>query len=216
MRYAALDVCLLPMMWEMLEERLQETNRLDWFKEDCAKQLVKADKEDDYAIFWKRIRGIGRLDGQSLAILQSLTTWREREARERNRPRGFVVTDNALLNISRNKFTSIADLSNIDDLHARTIERHGRRLVECVDQTLSAGTKLDTIEELSPAQRRVLAEMRAVVKSEAEYLELEPTLFASKRDLEALIHNGLDDWPIKLQGWRKNEFGDKLVKRLGQ
>ncbi|MFT5139730.1 MAG: ribonuclease D [Lysobacterales bacterium] len=216
LKYAALDVCLLPLMWEILKSRLEEKNRLSWFEEDCQKQLDKARFSGDQDIFWQRIRGIGRLDGESLAILQSLSQWREKEARERNRPRGFVVPDPILLSISRSKMTSIESLKTIDDFHSQAIERHGEKLIERVKNTLSSGHQLPMIEEPTPAERKMLTDMRAVIKKKADEMGVESTVLASKKDLESLIQNGENEWPLKLQGWRQNEFGSDLLSILGR
>ena len=214
LRYAALDVCLLPLMWRILQEKLQQKNRLGWLAEDCGKQVIKARQSNDNSIFWQRIRGIGRLDGESLAILQALAEWREVEARKRNRPRGFVITDNALLAISRNKMTSIEGLQGIDDLHPRAIERHGAHLINHVKNTVSSGRKLEAVQDLTTVERRKLKEMRDSVKSKADELGVEPAVLASRRDLESLIQNGENEWPAKLQGWRQKEFGATLVQIL--
>ncbi len=214
LRYAALDVCLLPLMWRILQEKLQKKNRLGWLEEDCGKQVIKARQSNDNSIFWQRIRGIGRLDGESLAILQALAEWREVEARRRNLPRGFVMTDNALLAISRNKMTSMDELEGIDDLHPRAVQRHGAQLIKHVNNTVSSGRNLETVQDLTAVERRKLKKMRDSVKSKADQLGVEPAVLASKRDLESLIQNGENEWPAKLLGWRQKVFGETLVQIL--
>ena len=216
LKYAALDVCLLPLMWQILQAKLKEKNRLGWLQEDCAKQLEKAREVDDYFIYWQRIRGIGRLDGKSLAILQALTVWREGEARQRNLPRGFVIPDNALLAISRDKMTSLLEMGEIDNLHPRAIERHGSKMSELVTNTLDSALQLETIKILTPAQRRILGDLRSAVQKKSDELDVEPTVLASKKDLEILIQTNAVEWPPRLKGWRQKEFGEDLLRILGK
>ncbi|MFC1702721.1 ribonuclease D, partial [Pseudomonadota bacterium] len=84
LRYAALDVCLLPMMHRQLLAALKDLNRESWLAEDCARLLTKAQTPADPELSWKRINGNNRLDGSSLEILKSLATWRDLEAQKRN------------------------------------------------------------------------------------------------------------------------------------
>ena len=70
LHYAALDVCLLPMMHRQLRKRLEDMGRLGWLVEDCERLLTKAQTPADPEQSWKRINGHARLDGTSLAILQ--------------------------------------------------------------------------------------------------------------------------------------------------
>ena len=102
-RYAALDVCLLPSMQRILMERLDKLGRAGWLAEDCARLLDRARTPAEPELSWKRLNGNGRLDGVSLAILQELATWRDTEAEKRNLARGFVIKDNDLMTIASKK-----------------------------------------------------------------------------------------------------------------
>jgi ribonuclease D len=214
LRYAALDVCLLPMMWQLLRERLEEKNRFNWLLEDCGKQLEKSRQPVDASMAWQRIRGHGRLDGGELAVLQALAEWREQEARERNRPRGFVIPDIVLLNISRNRIISVTELENIDELHPRAIHRHGDKIIRIVRHVIESGLALETVRPMTTSERKRLAKMRALVLSKATSLGMEPVVLASKRDLEALVLNGHRGWPERLCGWRRREIGSELEREL--
>jgi ribonuclease D len=214
LRYAALDVCLLPEMWRILQSRLDTAGRLEWLHQDTGKQLAKARRPLNHNDSWLRIRGHGRLDGEGLAILQALAAWREKEAHVRNRPRGFIVPDPVLLRISRAKADSISGLGEIDELHPRALQRHGEAILTRIRQVLDSGRKMDVIKPMTNAQRQQLASMRKLVESRAANLQLEPTLLASKRDLEALILNGREAWPERLLGWRKSVLGSDFERLL--
>ena len=70
LHYAALDVCLLPLMQRELLQRLEAIDRLHWLEEDCDRLLRKSRMPTVPAQSWMRIGGNNRLDGVSLAILQ--------------------------------------------------------------------------------------------------------------------------------------------------
>lgn len=216
LRYAGLDVCLLPLMWTLLKERLQEAGRLDWLQEDCARLLDEARTTARPEDAWQRIRGTGRLDGASLAILQSLSAWREAEARQRNRPRGFIVTDAVLIRIASERMRNLRDLEDLEGLHPRARQRYGKAITARVAEVLDQGVKLPELPRLDPAQRRELKRLRAEVARVAGELGVEPVLLASRRELEELVHgDGQPPWPGRLPGWRA-ELLEPVLSRAGQ
>ena len=212
LRYAALDVCLLPEMWRMLGKQLSDTGRLAWLEEDCAMQLERArgTVPDDQA--WLRIRGVNRLDGVGLAIIQQLAAWREREARQRNLPRGFVLPDAVLLRISQDRIAGESQLDGLEGLHPRARQKHGGQVTQLVRQALSSGDTLTEIKPLGPAERKKLNLLRDAVQKRATALGIDPALLASRRELEGLLR--MSDWPDKFAGWRKQVIGEELERIL--
>jgi ribonuclease D len=215
LHYAALDVCLLPMMWEILHSRLEQKNRLEWLSEDCQRQLQRARSEAPTSELWRRVRGAGRLDATSSAILQALVEWREGEARRRNLPRGFVITDPVLLTIADRKIQRPEDLERLNDLHRKTLQRHGARLCRLVEETRDSGHTLTPLASLTTAQQKLLKRMQALVQQAAKDLGVEPSLLAPKRDLEELILSaGGAAIPERLGGWRHDVLGRQLLQLM--
>ncbi len=210
LHYAALDVCLLPMMWSLLEEKLAKLDRLEWFREDCNRQLERARNPVPTDQLWQRIRGAGRLDGLSLTVLQALAGWREQQAIEKNRPRGFIVPDPILLAIADRKLRTAPDLERLEGLHPRAAKRYADSICTLVNQVLDSGNSLKPLENLSNVQRKLLNRMRDRVHAKAAELQLDPAVLAPKRELEELIFNP-DRVPERLQGWRMDEITCDLV-----
>jgi ribonuclease D len=216
LHYAALDVCLLPIMYRELHTRLQDLGREDWLREDCARMLNKALTPADPEQSWKRINGNGRLDGRSLAILQSLARWRDEEAERRNLARGFVIKDNALMTIANKQPESLDALAELDVCHPRALEIHGPALLGAIDEVLQNGLTAKAQKILSPNQRGLLAEMRQVVLGKAQELSIEPALLASKKELELLILSPSDEpVPERFLGWRENIITRELLSLKG-
>jgi ribonuclease D len=211
LHYAALDVCVLPLMWEQLRERLDTLGRLPWLDEDCARMLDEARRPVDPLNSWARIRGAGRLDGESLAVLQSLAAWREAEAQARNRPRGFIVKDPVLLAIARERMDDTDALEALDDFHPRARQRYGRELTRRVCEVLDSGATLPVPPQAGPRERATFKTMRKLVAQQAESLGIEPTVLATKKDMEALIFGGPEaPLPERLGGWRRPIVGEPL------
>jgi ribonuclease D len=213
LHYAALDVCLLPMMFRTLTTRLTALERLDWLWEDCERMLQKALTPASTGDAWKRINGNGRLDGASLAILQALAKWRDEVAEKRNLARGFVIKDAALLTIARQQPDSVADLSDLNVWHPRAIQRHGERVIAVIHDVLEKGLTAAAPDTLLPKHRPMLHDMRRLVISKATRLHVEPALLASKRELESLILTPTDaPLPEKFLGWRNDVITTGLLE----
>lgn len=212
LKYAALDVCLLPMMYRQLRSQLLELGRLEWLQEDCTRLLNKARTASDPTQSWKRINGNGRLDETSLAILQALCTWREAVAEKSNLARGFVIKDTALLTLANQKPGTLEALSKLDIWHPKSIQRHGQTVVNIIQQCLDRGLKARSPAALEPEHRKLMSNMRRLVLERSTKLKLEPALLASRRELEGLILSpGGEPVPERFLGWRKDIISDDLI-----
>ena len=212
LKYAALDVCLLPMMYRQLRSQLLELGRLEWLQEDCTRLLNKARTASDPTQSWKRINGNGRLDETSLAILQALCTWRKAVAEKSNLARGFVIKDTALLTLANQKPGTLEALSKLDIWHPKSIQRHGQTVLNIIQQCLDRGLKARSPAALEPEHRKLMSNMRRLVLERSTKLKLEPALLASRRELEGLILSpGGEPVPERFLGWRKDIISDDLI-----
>jgi ribonuclease D len=217
LHYAALDVCLLPMMHRHLETKLVELDRLEWLEEDCTRLLTKALTPTEPDFCWRRINGYGRLDGTSLAILKSLAKWRDEEAEKRNLARGFVIKDTALMTIANQKPRSLEALSELGVWHPNPIQRQGPMIIETIDRSLQEGIKADLPDHLQPKHRPIMHDMRKLVNKKATALSIDPALLASKRELESLILSPENEsLPERFTGWRYAVITRELVALKGQ
>ncbi|NNF48057.1 MAG: ribonuclease D, partial [Desulfofustis sp.] len=217
LHYAALDVCLLPLLWRNLREKLESKGRLDWLQEECERQLERARTPTPPGELWRRIRGAGRLDGQSLAILQALAEWRESRAQELNRPRGFIVPDPVLIAIANQRLHSRQDLLDLDGLHPRAAARHGGAICDIVTATMNSGKRLQVLPKLNSSDRHLLKAMRTKVQARASELSLDPAVLAPRRDLEEMLmteENGFI--PARLRGWRMEQITMELIDMRGK
>ena len=212
LHYAALDVCLLPLMQRELLNRLEALDRLHWLEEDCERLLRKSRITVVPSQSWIRINGNNRLDGVSLAILQKLAAWRELQADRRNLARGFVVKDAALMTIARAQSFNADELIEMDIMHPRVIERNEQVIVSMIEEVLQSGVQVPPLEALNSKQRKLMASMRECVIGKAQDLSVDPALLASKRELETLIFSVEgEEIPERFLGWRKTVISDELI-----
>jgi len=96
--YARNDTHFLIMLACILEERLRELERWEWFQQSCARAVATArvDKERDMDAAW-RISGSSDLQGRAAALLRALWFWRDAEARAADRPAFHVLQNEKLI-----------------------------------------------------------------------------------------------------------------------
>lgn len=223
LRYAAEDVAFLPRLHDSLNARLSaQPWRAQWAAQECeaiVPRFLSRSRANDPAA----IGGAWRLRPRALAALTGLQAWREREARERDLPRSWVVPDAALLRIAESGAASDAALAAIDELPESSRRRHGRALLGAV--AAAAALPEEALPQAlpappGPAETRRVKALRDVVQQRAEALGIAPEMLARRRELEELVRSrdalSLGESPVALlEGWRRVAIGDEL-KRLAE
>jgi ribonuclease D len=216
-RYAAEDVFYLAQVYRHLVEKLSGLGRLDWLSEDFERLTQVELYNNDPAQAWLKVRGSNRLKGAGLAVLQALAEWREALARDQNRPRGWLLRDDELVEIARHLPVTPTALGAIRGLHERFIDKYGTRLLELVAEARRHAPKPPSSTEfparLSPLQEALVDAMMAVVRVSGAENALNPAVLASRKQLEQLA-NGASDSEV-LHGWRGQLVGKRLQALLG-
>lgn len=211
-RYAADDVIFLAEIYQDLHARLEALGRLDWLEEDFRRLSETALYENPPEHAWLRVKGANRLRGASLAVLQALAKWREEQARERDRPRAWLLRDDAMVDIARHRPKSLDAFKRIRGLSERLLERSGKQLAALVQE--AGNNKPAPLPDkgirtpLSVAQDATVDLLMAAVRISAADNNLNPAVLASRKQLEQLVL-GTADSPV-MQGWRKPLVGDRL------
>ena len=73
---------------------------------------------------WKKVKGHQKLRGQQLAVLQSVSAWRETSAMNRNKPRRRIVSDDALIDMCKQKPENTKQLLSLRSLNKSRISQH--------------------------------------------------------------------------------------------
>ena len=217
LHYAAMDVVLLPEMLKTLKPRLESAGRWAWLEEDVARMQRNALNQVEPDKAYLRFSGIGRMDDATLRVMKYLARWREETARERNRARGFVISDAAMLQIAREKPASLEQIKANENIHPVAISLYGDILLQLIFEAASDSTTLTRLKPLDDRQRRQLKEMRKVVLYRSSELAVDPALLASRRELEKLLRAEADEGPMpdRFLGWRKEIITDELLAVAG-
>lgn len=217
LRYAFDDVCYLGQVYEELHRQLNNLGRLDWLVEDFESLrnpmlYVNAPEQA-----WKRIRGTNRLNCSQLTTLQAVAQWREETAQQQNKPRTWLFRDDVAIDLARLQPESQEELSNMRGLQNRIQTRFGKKLCSLISEAKqnplasSNGTRA-RMPKKTPEQEALLDMLMSVVRLRGAENSLNPTILASRKDLEQLISNSGNARPVN--GWRKNLIGDELLAIL--
>lgn len=220
--YAAEDVAYLLPAWQHLRGDLERLGRLEWALADSAALLDTSRFAEDAAAAYLRVKGAGRLKGRQLAALQRLAAWREREARRRDLPRGFVLKDDLLLGLATRLPADDAALRKVPGFDPRQAVRDGTVWLGLVREALELPAA-ELPEELdrmpyTPAVRELERKLRDRVALRAAELGLPPEVLAPRRTLSALLRIALTEpaprLPRDLEGWRRGAVGEDLLQEV--
>jgi ribonuclease D len=134
LHYAAEDTRHLPELRDALREELVKRGRLAWAEEEfrLTQQLRWAAAEDGEAFL--RTKGARDLRPRELAVLRELHAWRERTAEARDVAVFRVLSNEALLTLSRRMPARVEDLANVPGLGPGLIEKRGQELLDAVQR----------------------------------------------------------------------------------
>jgi len=210
--YAADDVIYLGQLYLQMKNKLEELGRLEWLTEDFGRLSDPALYQKAPGDVWKKVRGHDRLRGPALSVLQSLAAWREETARQEDRPRNWLLRDEAMIDLSRHIPKTTTELGRVRGLHERVLKKHGQGLLEIIGGAIERPPQpLPASEKRNrplPAQEALVDAMMAVTRLSAIENSLNPAVLATRKELERLA-TGSEDTDV-MRGWRKGMLGERL------
>jgi ribonuclease D len=216
LHYAGDDVRYLVKVYETLRESLQRRGRLDWLDEDFAALSDPALYDSPPESAWKSVRAGRKLRSAERAVLQALAAWRETTARAEDLPRGWVLRDDDLVQLTRMKPKSADDLAQLRGLPPRTLKRHAAQLIEIIQQARSRpAPPADEGERpaaLTLKQEALVDALTALVRLRSAEHDIHTTQLAGRKALEDLVRGARD--AEVLHGWRRRLIGDDLLALL--
>ncbi len=210
--YAAEDVRHLFRLADLLLEKLQARDRLDWCMQECAALVERyRNKTPDDELYLGFTSG-WKFKPEQQAALQHLAAWREKSARERNIPRSFIGKDPVLYGLVEKQPRHKGALEEIG-VQGSSIRRWGDELLKQLQIGLQKGQPTQPIPApLNRQQQDQYKELRQVLTALGEELDMVPELLASKAQLSdyILARAAGQDGSSVFSGWRR----DLLLPRL--
>jgi len=212
-QYALDDVKYLQPLRGELDALLEKNGRAGWLREECARAADPASHRLDPADAWLRMKGAERLDAAGRACAKELGLWRERRARARDLPRGWVLPTPALLQICRRRPRAPEQLAQIDGISPALRKHAGREIIEIVARGEAAKDNGGNapLPPLSAQQRNLTKEIMTLLEARAHDAGLSRTLVATRRDIENFVRGQTDS--LLFGGWRAQFAGEEIRAR---
>jgi ribonuclease D len=223
--YAAQDTFHLIDLSRRLRTALERKRRWHWAQEEFRRLEGTQWEGEDASSAFLRLKGARDLTRRELARLRELVAWRDEVARAQDRSTFRVVTNEALLEVTRRNPARQADLGAIRGLNARLVEQRGSDILEA----LARGNAVPEGElprfpraprwERDPDFDEQVARLKSVRDAAAVRLELDPGVLCARERLEAVVRRRparVEDLAevSDLRQWQIEELGDAFVGAL--
>jgi ribonuclease D len=221
--YARLDTHFLLPLREMQLAELQAKGRLDEAQQAFQRQTrveptSKVFNPDD---FW-RITGARDLLPVEQAVLRRLFIFRDRYARELNRPPFKVMNDATLVRLAQTRPADQRSLSNVKGLSRHMRHRAAGKLLEVIAEGIDAPPPSYPRSQHRRPDDKTLARyeaLRAWRKRIAEARGVEPDVILPNSTLMALAKRapGTAQALANLEAldeWQRRTYGDELLRVL--
>src|SRR5205823_5426262 len=188
-----------------LSTQLEDRGRSDWMREEM-NTLTSPDTyrfEPEHA--WERLKTRVRKP-KELAVLMEVAAWREREAQERDVPRGRVLKDEVIGDLAVQAPTTMEKLASLRSL-PKGFERSkwGHDILEAVKRGLARDPKSLPMMERSKQGMNgtaTLELLKVLLRMTAERNGVAAKVIATVDDLEQIAASDDADVPA-LKGWRR-------------
>ncbi|MEO1890431.1 MAG: ribonuclease D [Candidatus Thioglobus sp.] len=198
--YALDDVRYLIKNYHQLKAQLQAENKLDWIVEE-AQNLLNIDlylPPIDQA--WQRVKGLSRINKNAHVLAAQLAAWREHRAQSNNRPRKWILADDALIAHALGK-ESKENLSN--------------KAQKSFDDFLAQHTNIQNIQisinknkPPTKTEKALKVVLQKLIQEKANQYNLAIEVMASSKSLLKYIRG--DRSVMFCQGWRYHLLQEEL------
>ncbi|UCI33011.1 ribonuclease D [Mesorhizobium sp. B4-1-4] len=214
--YALADVTHLIEVYQHLSAELARENRAHWLNEEMDILTSRETYDPHPEDAWKRLKMRLRKP-QELAIVQAVAAWREREARERDVPRGRVLKDDAIYEVAQQAPRDAAALAKL-----RTTPKGWERsstataLLGAINMALALPKeqmpKLPKNFQPPEGSSAAAELLKVLLRIVAEKQGVASKVLASSDDIDRIAAEGDDADVPALQGWRRAVFGEQALK----
>jgi ribonuclease D len=137
LEYAAADTRHLPVLRDLLRDRLREMGRLAWAEEEfglltTARRSVLEPSEPGFL----RIKGAKALNGRAQAVLRELFQWREELARRTDKAAFRILNNEPMVFMAKSPPTELAALKAIKGIGQEQADRRGKEILAAIQRGL--------------------------------------------------------------------------------
>ncbi len=221
-KYAQQDTHYLPLLRDMLLNKLRENSQLDEAREVFAlmADVPAAQRSFDPDGYW-RIHAARDFSRRQMAMLRELYLLREQIAERRDRPPFKIFTDEVMVAIVKAEPHTLRDLAAVPGMSHSQLERYGDKLLLAVQHGLKVNppSRPDRAPRLDPATLARYDALHEWRKARASERGVESDVIIPKDTLWALARS-VPRTPDDLNAipglgpWKRKKYGAELIGLL--
>jgi ribonuclease D len=223
--YGAGDVIYLPKLATILDRELNEKGRTDWVDEECLLLSGVRHQENGNDPLFCRVKGAGKLDRRTLAVLEELLQLRYALSEKKDRPPFKVFSNASLITMAKEKPLSLGRLKDCGALSPRQTSSHSSQILEAVEKGVALAEedmpqfprrKRPSFKPDVPKRLDAIKEYRDTM---ADRLELDPPILINKAIMTAIAAcnpTTVDELHTisGLRQWQINTLGEGIINAL--
>ena len=211
--YAAGDVMHLLEIGDRLASRLEQRGRTAWAEAEFKLLLERNRQQQRPEDAWSRLKEARHLRRRDLPVARSVAMWREQRAARVNQPVRHVLSDVAVVSIAQAAPRTTEELAAVRGVGEGVARgRLGPAILKAVAEGLASdwrpppkrAARSDAVDRLRPAVGLVTSWVSQLARDRM----IEPSLLATRADIEALIRGDAD--ARLARGWRSEMVGEPL------
>jgi len=214
--YAIGDVTHLREIYRTLRAELVKTSRESWVDEETEHlrdpQLYFVEPNEA----WHRLK-VRTNKPRFLGLLKSLAAWRERQAQERDMPRGRIAKDETLFEVAAHPPKEVSDFDRMRGVpKGFSRSKAGKAMFDAVQEGLAIPEgDLPHIARAKPrpATPPMADLLKVLLKIKCQDSKVAARMVASAADLEAWAADPNIDVRAK-HGWRFDIFGSDAIRLM--
>lgn len=223
LKYAEADVEHLFNILPKLMADIEASGWLAAAKQESELMIARKFTAIDESQLYRNIKMAWRLNSQQLYRLQQLAIWRYQQAKQKDRPIGFIAKDHTLLALAQVNPSNVGVMASIEGVELLDVRHKGKAMLMVLKR---ANEKTDAklpepivrLDEY-PGYKQNFKKVKSFISLVGTEANLLVENLASKKQINQFL-----SWHFKLngtennvhlvdimQGWRKPLLGDKLL-----
>ncbi len=223
MTYAEEDVRYSTRLMQHIMAKAEALGRQQWILEEMKLYENEAIyQEFDPDTEMPRVRGSGSMTNQQRNIVRALGAWRELKARQRNLPRNFILSDDAIVALMKHPPASADAIQPCRGLSERSLKRNRAMIWAALERGLNGELpNLPNGRHRGPAsdqgyESRVDLTL-ALIKGICLATQMDPALIANRADVTTFVLEASAAESAShrmLRDWRADFIGNRLLRVL--
>ncbi len=205
LQYALDDVVYLPELQSILQEELEKQGRQTWYDLLIKQRMDAVIDANHVNKTFVKIAMSKRLDNEQQQLLYSLLSWRETLAKQRDKPRNWILKNDEILGIVYKKPQSKGQFIDDVGLYPGFAKHNWEAIIQLYDRALNISSEsLPKFDKLSAKQGVKLVKVKQELMETCEKLDIPSALVINMTDLKSLIAadkelTDLDMWQLITQ-----------------